>query len=363
MIWPRLKSVLLNTRLGQATPLCDAQSPTRSNSHFNAAKDGPRITLRDRRAFWREACGWQGSITPLVIPDIISFGLIATVICVVAWVGERLYDLEIGLEVAPFEIAGAALGLMLILRTNAGYDRWWEARKLWGGIVNQSRNVVISALSYGPDDPDWRERFVKWAAVFPHVARCSLRGEQPSPEVSELIGQVGSARIAASAHMPSFVALKLADLLREACDNYSMDRFAFMQVDRERAALIDHIGACERILKTPLPKVYSIKVRRFIALFLLTLPFALLHRINSEWLIPIITMMVAYPLLSLDQIGIELQNPFCSANLSHLPIGSISATIEENLIGLLQEKQAAGVDGSSERNGWMRLPAGANHSR
>jgi ion channel-forming bestrophin family protein len=211
--------------------------------------------------------------------------------------------------------------------------------KAVGGIVNLSRNVVISALSYGPADPGWRERFVNWVAVFPHVARCNLRGEQPSPETAALIGQDDSAQIAASSHMPSFVALQLADLLREACDTFQMDRFAFMQVDRERAALIDHIGACERILKTPLPLVYAIKIRRFLALFLLTLPFALLHRINGDWLVPFITMMVAYPLMSLDQIGIELQNPFSKANLSHLPIGDISATIEKNLLGLLQAKQ------------------------
>ena len=99
-----------------------------------------------------------------------------------------------------------------------------------------------------------------------------------------------------------------------------MDRFAFVQIDKERASLIDHIGACERILKTPLPMVYAIKIRRFIALFLLTLPFALLNRINGDWLVPFITMMVAYPLVSLDQIGIELQNPFCVDNLSHLPL-------------------------------------------
>ncbi len=79
-----------------------------------------------------------------------------------------------------------------------------------------------------------------------------------------------------------------------------MDRFAFLQLDRERAALIDHIGACERILKTPLPLVYAIKIRRFIALFLLTLPFALLHRMNGDWLVPFITMMVAYPLIGVS---------------------------------------------------------------
>ena len=295
--------------------------------------------VQARRGFWREAFAWQGSITPFVVPHVLTFGIIAAVICGLAWLEERLYQVEVGLEVAPFELAGAALGLLLILRTNAGYDRWWEARKLWGGIVNQSRNVVISALSYGPADPIWRKEFVQWAAAFSHVARCSLRGEQPSQEVAALVGPANAAQIAASNHMPSFVARKMADLLRQACDRYQMDRFAFMQIDRERAALIDHIGACERILKTPLPIVYAIKIRRFIALFLITLPFALLHRLGNDWLVPLITMMVAYPLVSLDQIGVELQNPFCKDNLSHLPLGEISATIENNLIDLMQTTQ------------------------
>ncbi len=298
------------------------------------------MVFQDPRNFWREACAWQGSVTPLVVPYVLAFGLFATVVCIVAWLEESIYHVRMGLEVTPFEFAGAALGLLLILRTNAGYDRWWEARKLWGGIVNQSRNVVISALSYGPTDNEWRERFVRWAAVFPHVARSTLRGEALSPEVAGLVGSARADQIAASAHMPSFVALQLADLLREACDTSNMDRFAFMQVDRERAALIDHIGACERILKTPLPRVYAIKIRRFIAIFLLLLPFALLHRVNNgDWLVPLVTMLVAYPIMSLDQIGIELQNPFAKKNLSHLPLNEITAMIEKNLLGLLQAKQ------------------------
>lgn len=299
------------------------------------------MILQDRHGFWRQAFALQGSVTPLVIPYVLAVGAIAAVIWGLACFTEWRWQIKIGLEIAPFEIAGAALGLLLILRTNAGYDRWWEARKLWGAIVNQSRNVAISALSYGPADKGWSERFVKWAAVFPHIARCSLRGEQPSPEVADLVGQESSDQIAASAHMPSFVALNLADLLRQACERYNMDGFAFMQIDRERAALIDHIGACERILRTPLPLVYAIKIRRFIALFLLTLPFALLHRLNGDRLVPFITMLVAYPLISLDQIGVELQNPFAKANLSHLPLGDISATIERNLMGLLKARQAA----------------------
>lgn len=290
--------------------------------------------LSDRNGFWRDAFAIQGSITPHVLSYVFTFGLIATGVCLLEWKIEQAFQIEIGLEVAPYEIAGAALGLLLILRTNAGYDRWWEARKLWGGIVNQSRNLVISALAYGPGNPEWRDRIVRWAAAFPHVSRSSLRGEPPSPEVAALVGQEEASQLASADHAPSYVALKLAGLLRDACENYQMDRFAFLQVDKERAALIDHVGGCERILKTPLPLVYSIKIRRFIGLFLLMLPFALLHRITAVWLVPLITMLVAYPLISLDQIGIELQNPFAKANLSHLPLGEISAAIEGNLTAL-----------------------------
>jgi putative membrane protein len=292
-----------------------------------------------REGFWREAIALQGSITPRVMPLVLTFGIIAGATCVVSWVIEKPLQMRLALAVAPFEFAGAALAVLLVLRTNSGYDRWWEARKLWGGIVNQSRNLIISAFSYGPSNLGWREALVRWTATFPYVAKDGLRGEKPSDQVAKLVGSQACHQIAHSPHMPSFVALKLADLLRDACDRGEMDRFAFMQIDRERALLIDHIGGCERILKSPLPHVYSIKIRRFIVLFLLTLPLALIHRLNGEWgnwLVPVITMLVAYPLLSLDQIGIELQNPFSPSNLSHLPLDDLCATIEGNLMGMLE---------------------------
>lgn len=290
------------------------------------------------RHFWREAIALQGSVTPRILPHVLAFGAYATAVCWIAWWVNRNWQRQVGLEVAPYEVAGAGavLGVLLVFRTNAGYERWWEARKLWGGIVNQSRNLAISALSYGPVDLGWKDNFVRWTAAFAHVARTNLRGEPVPPEVVTLVGQSGADQIAAAGHRPGFVALKLGKLLREARDKSQLDSFAFLQLDKERATLIDHIGACERILKTPLAKVYSIKIRRFIALFLLTLPFALLLRTNSDWLIPIITMLVAYPLISLDQIGIELQNPFDRSNLSHLPLDDISKTIEVNLLGLLK---------------------------
>ncbi|MGE0405650.1 MAG: bestrophin family protein [Candidatus Korobacteraceae bacterium] len=301
------------------------------------------ISNQKRESFWREAVALHGSITPHVLPYVFQFGVISAVTLFASSVIEQRFGVRAALQVAPYELAGAALGVLLVLRTNAGYDRWWEGRKLWGGIVNQSRNFAISALAYGPNDPAWREQVVRWAACFPHVARSSLRNEPPPPEVKALLGEKAAASLAKADHMPSFVSRVLAELLREAWERSTMNGFAFLQVDRERASLIDHVGGCERILKSPLPRVYSIKIRRFITLFLLTLPLALVHRIEHTFLIPLITMMVAYPIMSLDQIGIELENPFSTKNLSHLPLEDISATIERNLMAVEKLKDAVGL--------------------
>jgi putative membrane protein len=236
------------------------------------------------------------------------------------------------------------LGLLLVLRTNAGYERWWEARKLWGGIVNQTRNLAIQALSYGPDDPRWRDDLVRWTIAFAHASRRSLRGERALPEVESLLGKERADRVARSTHMPNAVARAIGALLRDAHDGGRMGGFAFHQAERERATLIDHIGACERILKTPLPGVCSIKIRRFLVLFLVTLNFALFQKFQSDWLVPPFLMLVAYAVLAIDQIGTELQNPFAVQNLGHLPLDDICKTIEGNLLGLLEEEGETAED-------------------
>src|SRR5262249_39832834 len=102
------------------------------------------------RLVWSEALMINGSALPLIVPRALLIGLFALVVTAID-LDARLPNL--GIEITPFEWAGGVLSLLLVLRTNAGYDRWWEGRRLWGGIVNQSRNLAIAPLSYRPDDP------------------------------------------------------------------------------------------------------------------------------------------------------------------------------------------------------------------
>jgi len=279
--------------------------------------------------FWTEISQHEGSATPYVLRRTLVFGFIALLVTLV----EKHPALPtVAIPMAPYEVLGVAMGALLVLRTNAGYERWWEGRRLWGGIVNQSRNLVIQAVSYGPDDADWRRRIVGWTAAFDHVCRHSLRGQHHMPELVPLIGAVKAERLASVEHMPTAVALEIGKLLREGVE-LGMDRFAFVRAEEERAKLIDHIGGCERILRSPLPMAYSIQIRQFIFVFLVALPFGILSKVGL--LTPLVTMLVAFPILALDEIGVELQNPFSTGRLNHLPLDRICENLEQNLMSLL----------------------------
>jgi predicted membrane chloride channel (bestrophin family) len=100
--------------------------------------------FRRPELFWREIDQIEGSATPYVLKRTLVFGVIALLVTILEVITVR----PISIPVTPYEVLGVAMGALLVLRTNAGYERWWEARKLWGGIVNQSRNLVVGALAY-----------------------------------------------------------------------------------------------------------------------------------------------------------------------------------------------------------------------
>jgi putative membrane protein len=293
--------------------------------------------VHDRSNFFSEAITIRGSATPRVRLQVLTFGVLSVVTCCLSNYLESRFGWSLKLEVGWFELAGAAVSLLLLMRTNGGYERWWDARKLWGSIVNQSRGLAISGMAYGPDDRQWKDRFVRLCATFPMVCRASLRGESTQPRVAELVGKETADRIERAKHRPGAVLTEIAHMLDHALQVHGMNGWAFAQVDLQRAAMIDHIGGCERILKTPLPRVYSIAIRRLITLFLATLPLVLLNRISHPFLIPLLTMAVAYPLIELDSVGHDIQNPFRARGFAPLPLEDIESTIAGDVLDMLRD--------------------------
>ncbi len=280
----------------------------------------------EAKHFLATALAWKGSVTPKVLPRVI----VAALYSVTTFHLASLFP-AFSIPITPFEYSGVVLGLLLVLRVNSGTDRWWEARKIWGSIVNQSRNLAIIGYEYSPKNCELSKLLLKWVALWPHVMRESLRKEKGLQDVEKIIGPLETENIRRANHMPTYVGSRIAKILKEMRAN-GLDDFAFQRAERERALLIDAIGACERIRNTPMPLVLAIKTRRFILLFLLLLPLALVDRAGS--FTPLVVSLAAYPLFSLDEIGAELQNPFSPRNLSHLPLETICSTIESNVMSL-----------------------------
>ena len=284
------------------------------------------VNRPESKSFFATAVAWRGSVSPRVLGRV----LVTTLYAVVAHLITSHIP-HIAFPITPFEYSGAVLALILVLRVNSGHDRWWEGRKLWGAIVNQSRNLALVVKAYTDSKNETSQTLLQWIAVWPYAMRDSLRNDRDLDGVEALIGPDETRRLRESPHMPMYVAFKIASLL-QSLKQSGLDSFVFLRAETERSQLIDAIGACERIRNTRMPLVLAIKTRRFITMFLLLLPFALVDRLG--WFNPLVVALASYPLFCLDEIGAELQNPFSARNLSHLPLDEICRNIAKNILDL-----------------------------
>ena len=275
--------------------------------------------------FLTSALALKGSVTPKVMKKVSVVIIYTSLVSYLCY----LFPSAI-LPVGPFEYGGLIMGLILVFRVNAGYDRWWEARKLWGNVVNLSRNLAIILINYtNQGDRVWILKITNMISALPYLMKDNLREHNNIQYLSNLIDMDNINPLNESKHRPVMLVSMIAHELQIARNNYGLDAFAFLQAQEKIEHILDAQGACERILKTPMPFVMAVKSRRFILFFLLMLPFALANA--SLFISPLIAGIVSYALFSLDQIGFELQNPFSEKNLSHLPLDTICETIKNNV--------------------------------
>lgn len=242
---------------------------------------------------------------------------------------------ERGLHVAIpstlHSLVGVALGLLLVFRTNASYDRFWEGRKLWGGIVNETRNLARMGVVHFGEDRELVERLSRWTALFPHAVMRTLRGvkgvgrEVPGLSEEELL------RVEGAEHPAIAVATRLSECLQDARRRGHMTDIVQMTADQNVQQLIDYLGACERILKTPLPFAYVVHLRRALALYTFTLPFALVS--TYGWGTVIDVLLVSYVFFGIEEIGVEIESPFGDDD-NDLPLERICATIQKNVLAM-----------------------------
>ncbi len=286
----------------------------------------------DPHQWWLHFFDLRGSMAREIMGRVLAF---------VAWsaivTAFSLYVRPLGISSTVHSLAGVALSLLLVFRTNASYDRFWEGRKLWGGIVNESRNLVRAAGVFLREEPGLYRELGRWAAVFPYAAAAGLRGKVDLGPIAEALPPERAARVRAAQHVPLAVACEMSRLLDEARRRGRYPEYVQMELDRNVQQLVDYVGGCERIQKTPLPFAYMVHLRRALVLYCATLPFALVDQFG--WVTVLDTVVVAYVFFGIEEIGVEIENPFGDDD-NDLPLEAICATIRANVTALLPPDDA-----------------------
>ncbi len=239
---------------------------------------------------------------------------------------------EITVSPVVHTLVGAALGLLLVFRTNASYDRYWEGRRLWGAITNESRNLSRLSRAYlAPIAPDLAESILLWTSAFAYAAMNGLRnttglgppGDRlPASEVAEVLN---------APHASLAVAKKMTEQLAKARDRGVLSDYLVVAFDNMVSRLMDDIGGCERIYRTPLPFVYVVHLRRALILYCYTLPLCLVQFYG--WWTIVATLLTSYTFFGIEEIGVEIENPF-GGDPNDLPLELFCETIERDTTGM-----------------------------
>jgi predicted membrane chloride channel (bestrophin family) len=240
---------------------------------------------------------------------------------------------DFSLPALPFQIAMPALSLLLVFRTNTAYFRWNEARTLWGGIVNTTRNLQRQSNFYfAKEDTELREQLTREVALFPKALRSFLRGADDDEifrgEATKLVGPETADAIMASKNRQTFVTNMISATVHRANLN-PMDR---ARMDDNVCKLVDQLGACERIFRSPIPLVYTRHTARFLTSFMLLLPLALWQPMSGSWnhwaLIPATGLLATF-FFGIEELGIQIEEPFGILPLESLCDTSIGAVVND----------------------------------
>ena len=297
------------------------------------------MLVRPKRAFPGTALLLRGSALQAIMPVL---AVLVIYSLGVEWAFTR-YNLEgVTLTTTPFTLVGLALSIFLGFRNNACYDRWWEARKLWGAQINQTRSMARMTLNLvRGDDPEiaaFHKEMVYRIIAYTHALKTVLREhpDQIAKELDDLLPDEEIAQLPAETNIPNAIAQRMGDRYREAYDKGWVHAMHLPLLVEGVNRFLDIQGGCERIKNTPVPLSYTILTHRIVGVYCVALPFGIHDTVGS--LTPIVVLIIAFAFLGLDAVGTQIEDPF-EEDPNDLPLEAISVMIENNLRQRLGETE------------------------
>jgi len=245
----------------------------------------------------------------------------------------KLFFWKVPLNATPFSLMGISFAIFLGFRINASYDRFWEARKQWGNVLIESRNLARMVQTFVAQPRDARP-FVLGVIAFAATMRNQLRGNPATYQTEDLLPLALQQRLSQAQSAPSLVLLWLGRWLQECREAQQLSPYLAQNMESALDNLSSALACCERIANTPLPFAYSVILHRSVYLYCALLPFGLVDSIGL--MTPLAVTFVSYSFFSLEALSDEIENPF-GTEANDLALDAIVASIEGSLREMLGE--------------------------
>jgi len=240
----------------------------------------------------------------------------------------------------PFPIPaflGTAITILLSFKLNQSYDRWWEARKAWGAIVNDSRSLILQLQTLVKEGNEMEIKGVAYRQIaWCYALGQSLRGLDPLENTQAFLTEADKVSLEKNYNKPLAILQLNAAGIRELKARQQLDVYSHIQLDDTLVRLCDSMGKAERISSTIFPSTYRMLLHFIIYLFVVTLSFAL-KDVNPIFEIPLL-ILISICFFLLEKTASHLKNPF-SNSPSDTPVTAIARNIEINIRQLLGETE------------------------
>ncbi|GAB7563875.1 bestrophin family ion channel [Methylobacillus methanolivorans] len=269
----------------------------------------------------------KGSIIPAIWRKVLFTTVLSSL--VVATHG-TLYHYKVTLTATPFTLWGLTLAIFLGFRNSAAYQRFWEARTLWGELLISARNFTRQVQQFFPQlDREERLYLLQPLLAYPYAMRNFLRDV-----IYDNTNRIADDEVKRQLHAPSLMLMTLGKRVTEYARLSKLDPILLAQMDAQINQLSHVLGGCERIKSTPIPYPYILMLHRVVHVYCFLLPFCLVDSIG--WLTPVAVCILAYTFFGLDALGDQIADPF-GTEPNDLPLDAMSRNIEIGILELLDE--------------------------
>ena len=231
-------------------------------------------------------------------------------------------------------LLGFVISMLLVFRTNTAYDRWWEGRKLWGSLVNNSRNLALKLTVILPsEEKAQRSFFRKMIPAYAFALHNHLRREQTRLELfdGEEHKHVFNS-IDKEKHIPNQIARLIYQHIQNLHRDKKISGEQLIFLNTELSSFTDICGACERIKNTPIPYSYSVFLKKFIFFYIMSLPFGYVFQLGY-YVIPVVAF-IFYVLASLEIIAEEIEDPF-GGDENDVPTDKLARNIQVHVAEII----------------------------